>query len=479
MSNHRSINLSRQTQLSHIVDHNKSALFARSRRYGSLSTTKDAFSSKSDQRKDQISPDSNDELRWKDLGFIKKSLREPDSPGRVRHRRRRPTKEYSFDINTPHAFPPSTWHYFRKKRRQQKFLKEVNSMKEVRVQSIHVSQTIDLVAALSKVFKKHKNFMAVKHHFGKNCLIVQLPSEGHNTANFGEDVVSRFVAIFRFGSVVFFHVSDNDRKFILKNIKGLTSSTSPSSNTHKVMMGLERREFFQIVIQPSIGQVQPQQEEVVQQDYVVIDALNIDSVAVISTIMAQTVALDTYSDIVDGLLSNFDKINSSVKDTGTFSAMDREALFKAIAQNNSIFIDMMSKLGIKERSDFAWNLTQYEQLHEGLREEFEINDRFDQIELKLNMIQQNAKFFLDMIHNQKSNILEWVIIVLILFECILMIMEMSGFGEKVFAYVNGEIVTDLGITSQLLDDSNVDANHLNNENCKGKSLHRMQSNLAK
>lgn len=364
MSNHRSINLSRQTQLSHIVDHNKSALFARSRRYGSLSTTKDAFSSKSDQRKDQISPDSNDELRWKDLGFIKKSLREPDSPGRVRHRRRRPTKEYLFDINTPHAFPPSTWHYFRKKRRQQKFLKEVNSMKEVRVQSIHVSQTIDLVAALSKVFKKHKNFMAVKHHFGKNCLIVQLPSEGHNTANFGEDVVSRFVAIFRFGSVVFFHVSDNDRKFILKNIKGLTSSTSPSSNTHKVMMGLERREFFQIVIQPSIGQVQPQQEEVVQQDYVVIDALNIDSVAVISTIMAQTVALDTYSDIVDGLLSNFDKINSSVKDTGTFSAMDREALFKAIAQNNSIFIDMMSKLGIKERSDFAWNLTQYEQLHE-------------------------------------------------------------------------------------------------------------------
>ena len=356
------IDVPRQMYVPNFLNEHKSVLYSPSRYYGSKNTTKDVFSNKVDQGKDEISPDRNDELKWKDLGFIKRALREPDSPGRVR--RQRPTKDYSLDTTTLQAFPPSTWHYFRKKRRQQKIMKELHSMKEVRVQSIHVSQTIDLVAALSKVFNTHKNFMAVKHHFGKNCLIVQLPSGGHVASNFGEDVVDRFVAIFRFGSVVFFHVSDNDRKFILKKIKGLKTSTSPSTHTNKVMMGLERTEFFQIVIQPSIGQVQQQKEEVVQNDYVVIDELNTDSVAVISTIMAQTVALDTYSDIVDGLLSNFDKINSSVKDTGTFSAMDREALFKAIAQNNSIFIDMMSKLGIKERSDFAWNLTQYEQLHE-------------------------------------------------------------------------------------------------------------------
>ena len=67
-----------------------------------------------------------------------------------------------------------------------------------------------------------------------------------------------------------------------------------------------------------------------------------------------------------------------------------------------------------------------------MRSEFEIESRFENIEFKLNLIQQNAKFFLEMLNDKKSNSLEWTIIVLILFECILMIMEMSGLGPKLF-----------------------------------------------
>lgn len=67
-----------------------------------------------------------------------------------------------------------------------------------------------------------------------------------------------------------------------------------------------------------------------------------------------------------------------------------------------------------------------------MKEEFEIEQRFDNIELKLDMIQQNAKFFLEILHNQKTNTLEWVIIVLIAFECGLMVLEMSGLGASLF-----------------------------------------------
>jgi uncharacterized Rmd1/YagE family protein len=63
-----------------------------------------------------------------------------------------------------------------------------------------------------------------------------------------------------------------------------------------------------------------------------------------------------------------------------------------------------------------------------MREEFEIESRFENIEFKLNLIQQNAKFFLEMLNEKKSNSLEWTIIVLISFECMLMIMDMSGLG---------------------------------------------------
>jgi len=63
--------------------------------------------------------------------------------------------------------------------------------------------------------------------------------------------------------------------------------------------------------------------------------------------------------------------------------------------------------------------------------EFEIDPRFEHIEFKLNLIQQNAKFFIDILHNQKSDTLEWIIIILITFECVLSLMDMSGIGPSI------------------------------------------------
>lgn len=65
-----------------------------------------------------------------------------------------------------------------------------------------------------------------------------------------------------------------------------------------------------------------------------------------------------------------------------------------------------------------------------MKEEFEIDDRFDQIEFKLNLIQQNAKFLLQVLQHQKTNSLEWIIVVLIGVECVLMCVDMSGMGES-------------------------------------------------
>ncbi len=167
-------------------------------------------------------------------------------------------------------------------------------------------------------------------------------------------------------------------------------------------------------------------------DLCVVPALDMDCVAVIANIMAQTVALDAYSRTVENLLQSFANINTKVTQSGSFTELEKNTLFRTVAQNNSIVIDLISKLGIKDRSDTAWNLSQYEQVHSGLKEEFEIDNRFDLIEFKLNLIQQNAKFFLEVLHHQKANTLEWIIVVLIAFECSLMMLDMTGYGSVLF-----------------------------------------------
>ena len=107
-------------------------------------------------------------------------------------------------------------------------------------------------------------------------------------------------------------------------------------------------------------------------------------------------------------------------------------LFSKIAQNNRIFIDLISKLRIKGRSQIAWDQGEYEVIHSGMTMEFDIDDRFELIQFKLDLIQQNSKLFLEVIQHQKSASLEYIIVVLIGFECVLMCLDMSGQGAVLF-----------------------------------------------
>lgn len=311
----------------------------------------------------------------------------------------------------------------------------------VPVSAVHIAQSIDLFPALSSVFTARGK--ARRHKiYGNNSFVAELSAPPHLHPSLYQP---RYIAVFRFGSVVAFNVSPRELSLFVQAIK-------KEHSIQPVLSGFERKENYCVVVEEpptpqtatpadetasapddpyfnfSLEDVQP----VVTGDYCIVPALDINGAAVISNIMAQTVALDSYNDTVDGLLANFSKINSTVTETGNFSSTDKDSLFRSVAQNNSIFIEMISRVRIKDRSDTAWNMVKYERIHYGMKEEFEIDDRFEHIEFKLNLIQQNAKFFLEMVQNHKANSLEWIIVVLISVECVLMCVEMSGMGEPLF-----------------------------------------------
>jgi uncharacterized Rmd1/YagE family protein len=302
------------------------------------------------------------------------------------------------------------------------------------VSAIHLAQTIDLEKVFStSIFARD---FVKKQMFHKNSFVVQLPPHSPNDP-------PRYVAVFRFGSLVCINMSPRERSNLVAAIK--------KHSTEPVLEGFERKERFGVMLQPNeegifatydgsatvettlVPHPHSQHNIQVTGDYCVVPELDMNGVAVISNIMAQTVALDSYNDMVDDMLSKFAKINSTVTKNGKFHASHKQFLFQTFAKNNAIFIDMISKIRIKDRSDTAWNLTKYEDIHYALRDEFEIDDRFDHIEFKLNLIQQNAKFFLEVLQSQKSNSLEWIIVALIAVECVIMCTDMSGLGESVVA----------------------------------------------
>lgn len=385
----------------------------------------------------------------------------------------------------------------------------------IRVKSVHIALKIDEMNIISKVFGSKatmaaatassssnnintenqissnnknswlKNIAPVQYRFGKISVVIELPpafdssDSGPLNISHMDDDRKRYVVIFRFGSVVFFNVSPRETQYIIEEIKKY--STDPISS------GFEQKEHFEVAICPGLDMLksmnvtahknfngtsnntdnmndcfrQFQPHEVVNADFATVKKLDMNNVGIISKVIAQSVAMDYYGIIVDELLAKFAAVNTAVnKQGGQFTEMERNTLFQVVAQNNSIFIDMVSKLGVMDRSDTAWNFSQYEGIFEGMRNEFEIQERFEQIEFKLNLIQQNAKFFLEVFQDQKSTFLEWVIILLITFECGLMILEMSGYGEIIFSnLMNGTPATSItsntpyAISTPVIDDA--------------------------
>ena len=69
---------------------------------------------------------------------------------------------------------------------------------------------------------------------------------------------------------------------------------------------------------------------------------------------------------------------------------------------------------------------QYGRIWEFLRTELEMDPRFKILDMKLNLIQDNLKYFLEILQARKSDALEWTIIVLIGVEICLSLYELAS-----------------------------------------------------
>ena len=163
------------------------------------------------------------------------------------------------------------------------------------VLAIHIAQTIDLSATFTNMFAR--DFIK-KQRFNKNSFVVQLPPHAPQDH-------PRYVAVFRFGSVVCINMSPRERAQLVSDIK-------KQHATEPVLEGSERTERFGIMLlkperhdhhgalnsddalldSEAAGTASQVQSRIVTGDYCVVPELDMNGVAVISNILAQTVALD-------------------------------------------------------------------------------------------------------------------------------------------------------------------------------------------
>ena len=218
----------------------------------------------------------------------------------------------------------------------------------------------------------------------------------------------QYISVFKYGSVVLFNVPEDEHSEHLLSIQEAATGISIPSN-------LQHTEDYLIVADPLLSS----KSTLKSHDQLTVRKLDNNCVQIVGGVMAQTVALDYYAVLVEKMVETFMNMNVKMGKSGKIDELDRKKIFALIASNNTVITSVISKLGIFEGSDLAWEDGDAWEIWDALRRDFELDYRFKDLSMKLEIVRDNTHFFLEILNNEKSTKLEWIIIILIAAEIVI------------------------------------------------------------
>lgn len=157
-------------------------------------------------------------------------------------------------------------------------------------------------------------------------------------------------------------------------------------------------------------------------NHIQIEELNDNVAHIIMLNLAQSVALMNYVNRVSYLHEKTITYSKQLEKTGKFK-LSKLQMRKFIGRTLNLKNNIAENLFVFDSPDLAWNNKKLSILDYQLKDELDIEKRYRSIENSLNTIKENLDLFSDIIHHKYSSMLEWIIILLILFEIVQVIIE--------------------------------------------------------
>lgn len=204
-----------------------------------------------------------------------------------------------------------------------------------------------------------------------------------------------------YGSVVFISFDDVDILSILHQIEeGLKISQLP-------------QETYTIKSAANID---------VDFDTIQVPELNTDIAHIIMLNLAQSVALMNYVNKTSLLYEQTLVYTKQLEQKGRFK-LSKVNMRKFIGKTLNLKNSISENLFVFDSPDLAWSSKTLSELDYKLKDELDIIKRHQGINNSLNTIKESLDLFSDILHHRYSSMLEWIIIILILFEVLQVIAE--------------------------------------------------------
>ncbi|MCZ8354901.1 MAG: RMD1 family protein [Cyclobacteriaceae bacterium] len=252
-----------------------------------------------------------------------------------------------------------------------------------------MSKTIRLTAFLASNqldIKQVKAFLELK------------PAHDSSTELFYKLNEEKFQYYFNFGVVVFTGFTEEEMKVALKTIYQF----------QKTPLATPLRDEFMVAYEPA-------SETKFEFDRLLTSKLDEKVLRIAMFNLAQSVAIDHHHIVSESLLADVKRFANELEQTGNLS-ISRKNMMRFLGRALNTQNDIAENIYIFDAPDLVWDDEFLDKLHVGLNKHFDLRIRFSELEYTLRIIEDNLTVFREIYNQRESSRLEWIIIILILFE---------------------------------------------------------------
>jgi required for meiotic nuclear division protein 1 len=205
--------------------------------------------------------------------------------------------------------------------------------------------------------------------------------------------------LFRYGAVVLFDVPDAEERSLLASLATLIADP----------YDVPDRDTTRVVVRPDA------EERVDAAGTIVIKDASVERLQVIAHILGKSLALAHHEASIAGVFDRIEPLAAELQRKGRVDG-ERNAMVRQIGNVLSVQHRMVGRVETREKPDLLWDHPELERLYARLAEDYELTERDQGLDRKLELISRTAVTLQGLLQNRSFLRLEWYVILLIVTE---------------------------------------------------------------
>lgn len=240
----------------------------------------------------------------------------------------------------------------------------------------------------------------------------------HQLTGILKEPENKYVNLFAFGCLVFVNLQHHEMVDVLNYL----ATVEPRLAQHS----FEFTDDYSLEIRKET-EIEPDQP-LFTNDFMIATEYGSYQMEILSIVLAKSVALEKIENDIEILLDEIELVIQAMQ-RGRLSARD-EKIAIISARILSFKYNTISSIMILDKPDITWNNEKAEVLYSNLSHIFELDERFNKVQMKAETLMDIVQVFTTFTQHKKANTLEIMIIALILFEIVFSLFQFfMGIGH--------------------------------------------------